>query len=287
MAPRAPASVRHRLVTPAAWLDALGDPRCAVQFPRGGTATVAPGWGTPRRTMVEHLFYLVTAHAFEVTLSSGPLRIAAGDFLWVRPGEPHALALPQDVPAMSMHWLRMRVAASSGRAELTPGSGVVVVRDAWRVRPAFEALSAELQGGLAFRDRRLRALASLVASEALRAGDDGGAAGPQLTTAQRERLRALVAAHPERRMTPATLARELGLTHDYFARIFRRSLGVTPRRWLMEERIRHAARRLAGTALAVSQVAEAFGYHDVYLFSRQFRDVMGRSPSAWRREAQP
>jgi AraC-like DNA-binding protein len=69
--------------------------------------------------------------------------------------------------------------------------------------------------------------------------------------------------------------------------VFRRSFGVSPRRWLMQERIRLAARRLCDSTMSVSAIAQDFGYADVYPFSRQFKDVMGQSPLAYRRHAQP
>ncbi len=51
----------------------------------------------------------------------------------------------------------------------------------------------------------------------------------------------------------------------------------------MRERIRSAAARLADSTLNVSEVATEHGYRDLTLFSRQFRQIMGTSPRAYRR----
>ena len=87
------------------------------------------------------------------------------------------------------------------------------------------------------------------------------------------------------RPTPRDLAVELHLSADYFSRAFRRTFSVSPRRWLLNERIRLAAMLLAKPGLSVSEVAYQFGYRDVYLFSRQFKQVFGLSPRFFQRHS--
>jgi AraC-like DNA-binding protein len=77
----------------------------------------------------------------------------------------------------------------------------------------------------------------------------------------------------------------VGLSPDWFRRVFQRSYGCSPRAWILRERIRLAAQRLIDEpAESIGAVAAGFGYKDQYLFSRQFRQVMGKSPRDWRRE---
>jgi len=52
---------------------------------------------------------------------------------------------------------------------------------------------------------------------------------------------------------------------------------------LMRERIRAAAMRLVDSTASVKAVARELGYVDLYLFTRQFKQVMGRSPRVYRR----
>lgn len=46
--------------------------------------------------------------------------------------------------------------------------------------------------------------------------------------------------------------------------------------------MRLGALRLLESTLNVSQIALELGYRDVFLFSRQFKSVMGENPSAYR-----
>ena len=48
----------------------------------------------------------------------------------------------------------------------------------------------------------------------------------------------------------------------------------------MRQRIQHAAAQL-GREDSISAVAERFGYDDLFLFSRQFRAVIGMNARAW------
>lgn len=96
------------------------------------------------------------------------------------------------------------------------------------------------------------------------------------------RLRLFLRKRLPRCPSPSDLAKELGLSPDYFARVFRRSLDRSPRAWLVEERVRSAAASLLESDGSISAIAAAHGYTGLTLFGRQFRAVMGRSPRDWR-----
>jgi len=100
---------------------------------------------------------------------------------------------------------------------------------------------------------------------------------------QRMAISAYMAETVPGKQTPAGLARHLGLSHDYFSRIFRRSYGASPRTWLLRQRLAEGAMLLRESTQRVSEIAERLGYGEVYLFSRQFRQVYGVGPRGWRK----
>ena len=67
-------------------------------------------------------------------------------------------------------------------------------------------------------------------------------------------------------------------------RIFRRDTGVTPYRWLLQEKIRTACSVLTGTNKSVRDVAIMFGFRDELYFSRLFRQITGYSPRTYRKK---
>ena len=81
---------------------------------------------------------------------------------------------------------------------------------------------------------------------------------------------------------PGGQARSLGQEPLRFTRLFQATYGCPPRQWLIRHRIERAAERLVDGNPHIGSVAEQFGYPDLFLFSRQFRRVMGVSPRQWR-----
>ncbi|MBA3845178.1 MAG: helix-turn-helix transcriptional regulator [Planctomycetes bacterium] len=84
-------------------------------------------------------------------------------------------------------------------------------------------------------------------------------------------------------LDPALLARDLGVAYGAFRKGFARALGVPPARYRQLRRIDRAKSLLAEPGSTLATVAARLGYCDVYFFSRQFRQVTGRTPGAWRR----
>jgi AraC-like DNA-binding protein len=79
------------------------------------------------------------------------------------------------------------------------------------------------------------------------------------------------------------LARECRLSTAHFARQFRRSVGVAPHNWLMEQRIVLAKKKLREDRLSLTDVAAECGFSDQSHFTRYFRRIVGVSPGTWRR----
>ena len=79
------------------------------------------------------------------------------------------------------------------------------------------------------------------------------------------------------------VARECGLSAGHFSRAFRRTLGVTPHKWLIEQRIARSKEKLRDGELSLSAVAAECGFSDQSHLTRIFRQAVGVSPGAWRR----
>ncbi|GEM_PF-5909413 len=103
-----------------------------------------------------------------------------------------------------------------------------------------------------------------------------------LTSQQRTLLDQYITHNIHLRPTPEDLANVLGYSKDYFSRTFKRTYGVSPRRWIVLERIRRASAMLLETEKSITQIAHELGYNDVYLFSRQFKQIQDYSPQKYR-----
>lgn len=88
---------------------------------------------------------------------------------------------------------------------------------------------------------------------------------------------------PGERMDIGKMAQSVGYSEDHFVRLFKSILGMTPHAYVVQERLSRAKYLLAESTLTIAQIADALGYNDAYFFSRQFRQNVGCTPSAYRR----
>ncbi len=79
------------------------------------------------------------------------------------------------------------------------------------------------------------------------------------------------------------LAGIAGVRKYHFLRSFRRTVGMTPYRFLLTIRIRRAAFRLVSTLDTVASIAFEAGFGDLSTFNSRFRELSGISPLAHRR----
>jgi AraC-like DNA-binding protein len=82
------------------------------------------------------------------------------------------------------------------------------------------------------------------------------------------------------------LAKSCGFSLSTLRRRFRETTGTAIHRYTLQCRIGEACSLLGESDLPLKQVAERLGYSDVYFFNRQFRNVMGVPPGAYRISAQ-
>lgn len=108
---------------------------------------------------------------------------------------------------------------------------------------------------------------------------------PALAPWQLNRVMDLLVARFDEELSVAELAGAIGMSPFHFARAFKASTGRPPHRRQMELRIERARAMLAGTKLSVIEIAIAVGYESPQTFARLFRQLMGMTPSEYRRRA--
>ena len=83
----------------------------------------------------------------------------------------------------------------------------------------------------------------------------------------------------------AALARLVHVSEMHFIRVFRATFGETPHRYLQRRRVERAMSMLRETERSVTDICMAVGFASLGTFSRTFREIVGESPSAFRRRA--
>ncbi|MER6992737.1 helix-turn-helix transcriptional regulator [Saccharopolyspora hirsuta] len=81
------------------------------------------------------------------------------------------------------------------------------------------------------------------------------------------------------------LARGVGMSAGHLSRQFRRAFGESPYSYLMTRRIERAMALLRRGDLSVTEVCFEVGCSSLGTFSTRFSELVGMSPSRYRREA--
>lgn len=88
--------------------------------------------------------------------------------------------------------------------------------------------------------------------------------------------------HPEEPLDLETFAEALHVSRFHLLREFKRSVGLPPHKFQMQNRIRKARKMMLDTRLPLTEVALAAGFYDQSHFIRCFRKLAGMTPSEFR-----
>jgi AraC family transcriptional regulator len=100
---------------------------------------------------------------------------------------------------------------------------------------------------------------------------------------QERRAREILHANIQSGVALKEVARECRISVAHFSRAFRRTLGVAPHKWLIEQRVVLSKEKLRDDGLSLTDVAAECGFSDQSHLARHFQRIVGVSPGAWRR----
>lgn len=94
---------------------------------------------------------------------------------------------------------------------------------------------------------------------------------------------AFLEAHYNENISVSDAAERSHYSQRHFIRLFTSVYGVTPQKYLLNVRLRHASALLRDSSLSVTETALRCGFSDSNYFSRIFRKYTGSSPSDFSR----
>lgn len=107
-----------------------------------------------------------------------------------------------------------------------------------------------------------------------------------LTPLQERRAKEFITANLAGDVPLANVASECGLSASQFSKAFRKSVGMPPHSWMVQQRISLAKSLLRRGELTLADIALACGFADQSHFTQCFSARTGISPGAWRRSIQ-
>jgi AraC-like DNA-binding protein len=98
-----------------------------------------------------------------------------------------------------------------------------------------------------------------------------------------ERAQLFAEQHLHEPLTVAALANQADMSRYHFTRLFTAHTGLPPAAWIIEQRVREAARLLRGTQLPLKDIATRCGFPNANYLCRVFRRHSGMPPASYRR----
>jgi YesN/AraC family two-component response regulator len=99
---------------------------------------------------------------------------------------------------------------------------------------------------------------------------------------QAHQVLSFIKANYHRAISLSDVAQAVGYSPAYLTDLMRRQTGQTVQRWIIEHRMAAARSLLLETDRMMEQIAIEVGYNNVVHFFRQFRQIHGTTPQAWR-----
>ena len=100
---------------------------------------------------------------------------------------------------------------------------------------------------------------------------------------QMRRVESHIEAHIEQQIRVADLSGIVDLSEAHFSRAFRLAYGEPPHAYIVRRRVELAAQLMLAGCEPLSEIALKCGFHDQAHLSKQFRQMTGETPAAWRR----
>ncbi len=97
-----------------------------------------------------------------------------------------------------------------------------------------------------------------------------------------QRAVVLIESRKGRDVSPEQAARMVALSPRQFGRLFQDNIGMTPKRFIVETRLRYARFLVENSMLAMTEIAFETGFSDAAHFATAFRRKYGRPPNKFR-----
>lgn len=97
-----------------------------------------------------------------------------------------------------------------------------------------------------------------------------------------QRAIAYIHEHLNTNISIADIAAELGISSYYFQRLFKRSIGITPYQYVIQQRIEHAKSLLKYKELGIAEIALKCGFKNQAHLTDTFRKCLKTTPKVYR-----
>ena len=237
----------------------------------------------PPRIVTDHLLYQVKSGAVHLQRDQRVTRVREGQTIWVQPAVRYSFSLDENQTVSRLLYTRFHVGK---RLPYRLEEEALVVPTDRHLQMQFEQLLAPMSVGPAYESTRIRSALCQLLIHMMHLSESQHIQKAGLTAPAQQAALQYIHEHLADRFTIADVAKHVGLNPAYFSLQFRKRMDQTPQAYIKRARIEESANLLRESNLRIGEVAARMGYDDVFFFSHQFKNVMGKSPRLWRASQQ-
>ena len=173
--------------------------------------------------------------------------------------------------------------ATTIRFELVSKSGEQMRAVFARVVNLLMSASRELEHSQEAAKTSIHRAASLLRAQMRYDGTERQDPSQALLAWQMRRVESYIEEHLDQQILVANLSELVHLSEAHFSRAFRLAYGVPPHAYIVRRRLELAGQLMLAGREPLSEIALRCGFHDQAHLSKQFRQLTGETPAAWRR----
>jgi len=242
-----------------------------------GDFVVKPGTELGPRTLADYeLVYFPRPESAIYTLEGTAVTLSEPGFILTRPGQLHHYRFRKDIPVRHQ-FVHFTWPDPGGRFELLPAS---IPCPAHGLPPRLmQEMMAVMHAQREDWREHCAALLFVLLHALMRCGPEDLPSGEPVGIRHAKRFIAERLGQP---LSVRQIARHVGWSHEHFSRMFRRTTGISPQAFILQQRVEYAARLLLSTTDTIKEVAFQAGFGDAHYFSRCFRKLKGIPPHRFR-----
>jgi AraC family transcriptional regulator len=217
-------------------------------------------------------------------------REMSGDMIWlVPPGVLHRIHFDRRAALIHLYLTEtffgsmVQDAPDNTSSTLVPS---LLVRDQFLVEIARE-LYRELHTSAA-NELFTQSIATLTATHLVRSYSSKRGSTPiyrgGLGPSREKKVRAYIRERLDQQLSLDELAKVAEMSPNYFISLFRQSIGMTPHKFVVQQRLEHARTLLENSRLSLLEIARHCGFQDQSQFTTTFRRFIGMTPGQYKRQ---
>lgn len=251
--------------------------RCRLEIAASAYARLGREWQGERVCASFSKLYFVESGSGWLRYSGGTVRLEPGNLYWIPPGVWVDFGCEEQLSKLYFHIQLLK----PDRYDLLQGAGKIAstpIPEGWLEELLALQTDAAITSALIRNQYLYRTLALLLPQFRLE--------GEKITTYSENIRKCIAHVHANLRadLRVSELAELCFVSSRYLTELFVRELGVTPGRYIDDQLILEAQRRLSHSGDSVADISEALGFSDPFYFSRKFKNKCGSTPLQYRKK---